>query len=194
MEPGSLDQPTVRVPTADGILRTRIVRVNEELFLVATSEAVPAVPIVRFHSSCVFGEAFHATDCDCGAQLDAARRLILAQGGILIYAWEEGRGVGIVDKIRAISLQQRLGMSTTQAFSQLGYTPDPRSFLGHIGALRAVFDGKRIRLASSNPQKISALETAGYVVERVNLTVEMTPEREVYRAHKREYLGHLSDD
>jgi GTP cyclohydrolase II len=168
--------------------------VNGQVLLIAISQTMPEVPVVRFQSSCVFGEAFHAIDCDCGAQVDATLKLIGKKGGILIYAWEEGRGTGIVDKVRAIALQQQLGQSTAEAFKALGHEPDPRTFTAHIGALKQVFNGTRIKLASSNPQKIAALEGAGYSVERVKLDIVMTPERKIYLAHKRDHLGHLDDD
>lgn len=165
-----------------------------QVLLVATTSEIPDLPVVRFQSSCVFGESFHAIDCDCGAQLDAALKLIGKEGGILIYAWEEGRGTGIVNKIRAIALQETLGVSTAQAFRDLGHQPEPRSFEAHIAALRMIFGGTHIRFASDNPHKIAALKRAGYHVERVRLKIAMTPERAAYLAHKREHLGHLDDD
>lgn len=186
--------PMVTVPTPNGTLRVRVVDVNGQLVLAATSPTIPVVPIVRFQSSCVFGEAFHALDCDCGAQVNAALALIGKEGGILIYAWEEGRGAGIVDKLRAISLQQTQGLSTTDAFAALGHKPDPRTFEAHIAALKQTFTGTRIKLASGNPQKIAALNRAGYSVERVKLDIAMTPERKAYLAHKRKHLGHIHDD
>jgi GTP cyclohydrolase II len=188
------DKPFVNVPTPSGTIRVRVVDVNGQTLLVATSPEIPDVPVVRFHSSCVFGEAFHAVDCDCGAQVTAALQLIGREGGILVYAWEEGRGAGIIDKLRAIAMQQQDNVSTAQAFIALGHQPDPRTFEAHIEALRQVFGGKRVRLASGNPQKITAMESAGFVVERVKLNVVMTPEREAYLDHKKQHLGHINDD
>lgn len=184
----------VAILIPSGTLHVKVVDVNGQSLLVATSPTIPDVPVVRFQSSCVFGEAFHAIDCDCGAQLDAALKLIGVSGGILIYAWEEGRGAGIVDKLRAISLQQSRGLSTAEAFKALGHEPDPRTFGAHIAALKHVFSGDCIKLASGNPRKIAAVEKAGYTVERVKLDVAMTPERKSYLAHKRDHLGHLNDD
>lgn len=189
-----MSEPSVNVPTPEGILRAQVVLVNRQPLLVAMSQTVPAVPVVRFHSSCVFGEAFHAMDCDCGAQLTAARRLVLAEGGILIYAWEEGRGAGIVKKLRAIDLQQKSSKSTAEAFAALELPPEPRDFSAHVTALESVFNGKHIRFASGNPRKIEALESAGFTVDRIKLEVEMTPARADYLAHKREHLGHINDD
>ena len=187
------EQPHVAVPTPFGTLKVQVAHVNGKDLLVATSEVVPDLPVVRFQSSCVFGEAFHAVDCDCGAQLTAALKLIGTDGGVLIYAWEEGRGAGIADKLRAIAMQQTKGVSTSDAFQALGHEPDPRTFGAHIEALRTVVPGGKIRLASDNPKKIKALEAAGYEVQRIKLTVEMTPEREEYLQHKKDHLGHIHD-
>lgn len=188
------EYPTVTIPTPAGKFQVRIVEVHGTAVLVATTFELPVEPVVRFHSSCVFGESLHAVDCDCGAQLDAALRLIGREGGILVYTWEEGRGVGIVDKIRAIHLQETKLVSTVDAFGILGHKPEPRTFELQIRALKSVFDGRRIRFASGNPQKIAALEDAGFEVVRAQLEVEMTPEREAYLAHKRQHLGHLHDN
>ena len=187
-------QPSVSVPTPVGVLRVRVAEVNGQALLIAMSESLPVVPVVRFQSSCVFGEAFHAVDCDCGAQVTASLKLICTEGGILIYAWEEGRGAGIIDKLKAIAMQQDDGMSTSDAFRALGHEPEPRTFASHIAALKQAFSGSQIKLASGNPKKIKALEEAGYTVERVILDVPMTLERAAYLAHKRDYLGHLHDD
>ena len=194
MEQQSHDRNCVVVPTPTGTLSVRAIDVNGQSLLVATSPVIPAVPIIRFQSSCVFGEAFHAIDCDCGAQLDAALKLIGREGGILIYAWEEGRGTGIANKLRAIALQQNQGLSTSEAFHALGHEPDPRTFAGHIAALKQIFTGDRIKLASNNPRKIAALQQAGYIVQRVKLDIAMTPERKAYLDQKRDHLGHINDD
>ena len=190
----SQDQPFVTVPTPAGILKVKVAKGNDQSLLGAMSETLPEVPVVRFQSSCVFGEAFHAVDCDCGAQMTAALNLICDQGGILVYAWEEGRGVGIIDKLKAIALQQTKGVSTADAFQTLGHEPDPRTFTVHIAALQQAFTGATIKVASGNPKKIAALKAAGYTVQRVKLDVEMTPEREAYLKHKKDYLGHIDDD
>jgi len=190
----SEDQPFVTVPTPGGILKVKVAEVNGQSLLLAMSGTLPEIPIVRFQSSCVFGEAFHAVDCDCGAQMTAALNLICDQGGILVYAWEEGRGAGIIDKLKAIALQQTKGVSTADAFQTLGHEPDPRTFTAHIAALKQAFAGTTIKVASGNPKKIAALKAAGYTVQRVKLDVEMTPEREAYLKHKKDYLGHIDDD
>lgn len=182
------------VPTPAGILKVKVANVNDQSLLVAMSKTLPEVPVVRFQSSCVFGEAFHAVDCDCGAQMTAALNLICDQGGILVYAWEEGRGAGIIDKLKAIALQQTKGVSTSDAFQTLGHEPDPRTFTAHVAALKQAFTGTAIKVASGNPKKIAALKAAGYTVQRVKLDVEMTPEREAYLKHKKDYLGHIDDD
>jgi GTP cyclohydrolase II len=189
-----VDSEGATIQTSHGILRVLSVEVEGHPYLVAASLEVPPVPFVRLHSSCVFGESLGAVDCDCGVQLLASVEAICREGGILVYGWEEGRGVGIADKIRAISLEQTCQMDTAAAFRELGHEPEPRSFAGYVRALQHVYDGRRVRLASSNPAKVSALETAGFEVERVALRVELTPQREVYLEKKRAHLGHYNDD
>jgi GTP cyclohydrolase II len=185
--------PVVIVPTPIGAFLARAVEVERTWLLVVTSQVIPVVPVVRFQSSCVFGESLRAVDCDCGAQLDAALALIVREGGILIYSWEEGRGAGIANKLRGIALQQSKGMSTAEAFAALGLQPELRGFGAQVIALKAVFKGTHIRFASDNPAKVAALVTAGFNVERIRLQIAMTAERESYVAHKRRYLGHLGD-
>jgi GTP cyclohydrolase II len=143
----------------------------------------------------MFGEALRATDCDCGVQLEAAVKAICAEGGIITYAWEEGRGLGIAGKLRAIALQQSKGIDTAEAFRILGHPPEPRSFDNHVAALRLVHDGTQVRLASANPAKVAALARAGFeVVERLTLEIPTTPERASYLEEKTTSLGHLRCD
>lgn len=182
----------VLVDGEHGPLHARLVRAGGQELLVVTSIEAVEIPLVRFHSACVFGEAFRAVDCDCGAQLEAFLKLIADVGGVATYGWEEGRGVGIVNKIRAMALQQAKNIDTAEAFRQLGHDPEPRDFKNHIAALRSVFDGNRIRVASSNPKKLEVLAKAGFeVVERVKLDIPMTEGRKRYLEEKRAALGHL---
>lgn len=148
-------QVPVRIPTAAGEVHVQLARVSGADMLVITSAACVDVPLVRFQSACVFGEGLRAVDCDCGAQLDSAIGEICAQGGVVTYGWEEGRGLGIAAKMEAIVLQQTKGMSTADAFARLGHKAEPRDFANHIAALRLVFGGSDVRLASANPTKIA---------------------------------------
>ncbi len=124
--------------------------------------------LVRLHSSCMFGEIFGSSHCDCGAQINAALDLITeAQCGVLIYLFQEGRGIGLQDKIRAMELQRCHSLNTVEAFRQLGYTPDPRSYMTAVDALHDLEIFSRIHLISNNPVKQKSLEKLGFTVEQM---------------------------
>lgn len=190
--PKIANRPPIVLPTPHGDALVQLATPNGVNMLVVTSLGAVPVPVVRFQSACVFGEGLRATDCDCGVQLDAALKLILRQGGVLTYAWEEGRGLGIALKLDAIALQQELHIDTADAFARLGQPAEPRSFANHVLALRTVFSGSEVRLASRNRAKITALSEAGIaVIERIDLEIPRTPERDEYLASKIAALGHL---
>jgi GTP cyclohydrolase II len=150
-----------------------------------------APPIVRIHSQCLTGDVFHSLRCDCRQQFELAMATITAAGaGILLYEQQEGRGIGLMAKLRAYELQDQ-GLDTIEANLELGYEADCRHFelpaaiLKHMG-LQAV------RLITNNPEKVEALELAGIqVVERISAEVPPEPTNERYLATKREKMGHL---
>jgi len=146
--------------------------------------------LVRVHSQCLTGDVFSSLRCDCGRQLDKAMRLIAEEkNGIILYMNQEGRGIGIIDKIRAYGLQDQ-GMDTVEANEALGYKPDLRDY--GIGAqILEDLGVKRIRLLTNNPRKIVGLEGYGLkVVQRLALEVEPNPESYNYLKTKKEKLGH----
>ena len=147
--------------------------------------------LVRVHSKCLTGDVFHSARCDCGLQLDAAMSRIAEEGrGVLLYLNQEGRGIGLANKIRAYELQDQ-GLDTVEANEKLGFKADHREFELPAAALRAMGVGA-IRLISNNPQKVSALESAGIrVVERVPCEPETSAHSAAYLRTKREKLGHL---
>lgn len=148
-------------------------------------------PLVRIHSQCLTGDVFHSLRCDCRAQLEIALSMIADEGrGLLIYEHQEGRGIGLMNKLRAYELQDE-GADTVEANEQLGFKADLRSY-DMPGAILNFFNIKRVRLMSNNPQKIAAVERAGVrVVERVPIQVEPTATTEDYLRTKREKMGHL---
>ncbi|WP_431357927.1 hypothetical protein [Sphingomonas alba] len=185
-------QTPIHLPTDEGPVLVQVAEIAGSPMLLICSQQAVKIPIVRFHSACVFGESLRAVDCDCGVQLVAALHAIVREGGIITYAWEEGRGLGIEAKLRAIALQQEAGIDTAQAFARLGHPPEPRNFENHVAVLRLILPGGPVRLASSNPKKVKALKSAGFeIVERVTLQVPDTPERIAYLAEKESALGHL---
>jgi 3,4-dihydroxy 2-butanone 4-phosphate synthase / GTP cyclohydrolase II len=147
--------------------------------------------LVRMHSECLTGDALHSLRCDCGAQRDAALKAIADAGrGVLVYLRQEGRGIGLLNKLRAYALQDE-GADTVEANERLGFGPDLRDY--GVGAQILVDLGvKRLRLLTNNPRKVVALQGFGMeVVERVPLHAGENPYNEAYLATKRAKLGHF---
>lgn len=154
---------------------------------ISTAEPV----LVRIHSQCLTGDVFHSLRCDCRAQLELAIETIAKEGrGLLIYEEQEGRGIGLLNKLRAYELQDQ-GADTVEANEQLGFEADLRAYVMPAAILQ--FLGVRsVRLMSNNPKKIQALENAGItVVERVPCLVDAMASTEHYLRTKREKMGHL---
>lgn len=149
-------------------------------------------PLVRVHSSCLFSEALCAIDCDCKLQLDAAIEMISDEGqGILLYLYQEGRGIGLENKIRAVEVMRTEGCDTAEAFKKLGLELDPRKYECVSYVLRNMNASKTIRLMSNNPRKASALEEAGFnVVETIPLSYDVNETTKKYLQSKQEKLGH----
>jgi GTP cyclohydrolase II len=147
--------------------------------------------LIRLHSECLTGDALFSLKCDCGFQLEAALAEIARVGrGALLYLRQEGRGIGLINKIRAYHLQDQ-GADTVEANEQLGFPADMRDFslvrdmLGALGI-------RRVRVMTNNPQKIETLEALGVeVVERVPLLVGQNPYNDGYMKTKAQKLGHL---
>ncbi|MES2120037.1 MAG: GTP cyclohydrolase II [Pseudomonadota bacterium] len=149
-------------------------------------------PLVRLHSECLTGDVFGSLKCDCGPQLREALRIIgEAGGGVLLYLRQEGRGIGLANKLRAYALQDR-GLDTVDANRRLGFADDERGY-GHAAAMLRALGIDRIRLLTNNPGKLAALEAAGIeVAERVAHHMPANPHNADYLAAKRDRSGHLS--
>jgi 3,4-dihydroxy 2-butanone 4-phosphate synthase/GTP cyclohydrolase II len=149
-------------------------------------------PLVRVHSQCLTGDIFGSLRCDCGLQRDQALRQIAASGhGVFLYMSQEGRGIGLANKVRAYHLQDSQGLDTVEANRQLGFPPDLRDY--GIGAQILVDLGlRRIRILTNNPRKLVGVSAYGLeVVERVPIQVPAHPENQHYLETKRDKLGHL---
>jgi len=154
----------------------------------------PRPTLVRVHSSCLTGDVFHSFRCDCGDQLERAMEKIVEEGsGVLLYIQQEGRGIGLVNKIRAYELQEH-GHDTVEANQLLGFAPDIRDY--GIGAqILADLGLKKIRLMTNNPGKVVGLEGMGIdVVERVPIEIPPNEANRCYLQTKREKMGHLLSD
>jgi len=166
---------------------------KEHIALVMGEVADGAPVLMRVHSECLTGDGFGSLRCDCGPQLDAAMQKVAAAGrGVILYLRQEGRGIGLLNKIRAYHLQDA-GADTVEANEQLGFAPDLREYsmcqdmLSHLGVTS-------VRLMTNNPRKVAALESHGVdVVERVPLMTGRNPHNEHYLATKQGKMGHMFD-
>jgi GTP cyclohydrolase II len=152
-----------------------------------------APPVVRVHSQCLTGDVFGSLRCDCRPQLELAMRMIAEAGaGILIYEQQEGRGIGLMAKLRAYELQDQ-GLDTVEANLRLGYKPDCREFELPAEVLK-LLKVTSVRLITNNPEKVEALESVGIrVVERISAEVEPLDSFERYIQVKQEKMGHIVD-
>lgn len=166
---------------------------TEEAVALVMGDVHAAPPLVRIHSQCLTGDVFHSLRCDCRLQLELALGKIADAGaGILIYEQQEGRGIGLMAKLRAYELQDQ-GLDTVEANLQLGYAADCREFELPAEILRQM-GVKSVRLITNNPGKVGALEAAGvHVAERVSAEVPAQDSFEQYLRVKQEKMGHIFD-
>ncbi len=148
-------------------------------------------PLVRIHSECLTGDVFHSLRCDCRSQLEIALdKIVTEERGVLIYEHQEGRGIGLLNKLRAYELQDE-GLDTIEANEKLGFAADLRDY-ALPAAILNYFKIKKVRLLSNNPEKVAALEKAGIqVVERAPIIAPELDTTTEYLKTKREKMGHL---
>ena len=186
---------TAHLPTQIGdfnISAYRSLTSSEEFVVLFKGEMRPEIPtLVRIHSQCLTGDVFGSIKCDCGPQLQKAMEIIEKEGrGAIVYQQQEGRGIGIVNKIRAYALQDE-GADTVEANERLGFAVDAREYQQ---CAEILFDLGlcKVRVMSNNPDKLAALEKAGLqIVERVPIEVEAQEPAAHYLQTKKEKMGHL---
>ncbi|KQK24273.1 hypothetical protein AR438_16720 [Chryseobacterium aquaticum] len=148
---------------------------------------------VRFHSECITGEVFHSQKCECGQQLDSAMKYMQENGGIIIYLRQEGRNIGIINKLKAYSLQEK-GFDTVAANLELGLPADDRNFDIAIEILN-ILDVKSINLLTNNPEKVKFVEQSNITLNsRIPLQIPANDSSRDYLQTKKDYFGHLLDE
>ena len=187
--------PRARLPTRNGeftVYGFKDPESGEEaVALVAGNPRPESVALVRIHSQCLTGDVFASDRCDCGEQLHTALRMIAESGlGVLVYQMQEGRGIGLINKIHAYELQDQ-GLDTVAANEQLGFRADHREYRMPAEILKYV-GARLIRLLSNNPEKVQGLEREGIRVEqRIPLEIAPRSSTQEYLNTKKEKLGHL---
>jgi GTP cyclohydrolase II len=167
---------------------------TEGLVALVMGDIHSAPPLVRIHSQCLTGDVFGSLRCDCRLQLELALSKIAQEGGgILLYEQQEGRGIGLMAKLKAYELQDQ-GLDTVEANEQLGFAADCRDYDLPAGVLK-LLGVSQVRLMTNNPEKVAALESAGITVtERVSAEVEAQETFERYLRTKQEKMGHIFDN
>ena len=165
-------------------------KLNEEHLLLYMGE-LQNDSLLRIHSQCLTGDTLYSLKCDCGSQLAMALQRISEQGvGMLIYMAQEGRGIGLVNKIRAYELQDK-GMNTIEANEALGFAADERDY-SYCKEILSTVNISSVRLMTNNPRKIKGLEDVGIkVTERVSIEIEPNKHNEDYLKVKADKLGHM---
>lgn len=191
-------QAESNVPTEYGTFRIMAFSEKEDdwmpqMALIAENTDFSKPVNVRFHSECITGEVFHSKKCECGQQLDHAMQYMQKNGGIIIYLRQEGRNIGIINKLRAYALQEK-GMDTVQANLELGLPADDRKFNIAIDILH--FLGvTEINLMTNNPEKIKVVQKSDIKLnKRIPLQIKANKESLRYLQTKKNYFGHLLDD
>ncbi|MGD9970540.1 MAG: GTP cyclohydrolase II [Sulfuricurvum sp.] len=180
------------LPTRYGHFKVRVYKegVQEHLAIFTENFENQEAPLVRIHSECLTGDTFGSIKCDCNNQLHKALQLISEQGGLVIYHRQEGRNIGLLNKINAYSLQDQ-GRNTIEANVELGFAPDQRTY-DVVEEVFKDFGLTTIRLLTNNPAKVSVVENLDVtILERIPVIIDPNPHNENYLKVKKEQMGHI---
>lgn len=176
------------LPTKYGTFQIQAFKEGNKEHLAIFTDDLLGTPIVRVHSECLTGDALASVKCDCGEQLHFAQALIAKEGGMIIYHRQEGRNIGLLNKVNAYALQDK-GLDTVAANHQLGFKADERTYeivefiLKHFGI-------QKLKLLTNNPAKIDSLPNIE-IVERIPIQITPNPHNKKYLQVKKDQLGHL---
>jgi GTP cyclohydrolase II len=176
------------LPSRFGDFRVKAFKEGHKEHLAIYKEPLGDAPIVRVHSECLTGDAIGSLKCDCRDQLEFALQTIEKEGGMVLYLRQEGRNIGLLNKINAYALQDK-GFNTVEANHQLGFAADERTY-EIVATMLHHFGIKKIRLLTNNPSKINALEDIE-IIERLPIVIDANVHNEGYLKVKKEQMGHL---
>ena len=176
------------LPSKFGNFKVKAFKENEKEHLVIYTENIQEIPIVRVHSECLTGDALGSLKCDCRDQLEYGLELASKTDGMVIYLRQEGRNIGLLNKINAYSLQDK-GANTIEANHQLGFKADERTY-EIVTFILNHFNIKKIKLLTNNPDKINSISDIE-IVERVPIIMESNKYNEEYIQTKKDEMGHL---
>lgn len=180
------------MPTHFGLFHMTVFQAQSRLEHVALTSGnicADTPTLVRLHSECMTGDVFSSARCDCGEQLDASLQILQREGGVLLYLRQEGRGIGLVNKIRAYALQDQ-GLDTVDANRALGLPDDMRDY-GEAAEMLGILGIRHINLLTNNPAKVEGLERHGIRVEqRIPLVISPNPQNVQYLITKQRRMGH----
>lgn len=191
-------QAEANIPTDYGLFRMVAFSEQESdwmphIALIAKNTDFSKSVNVRFHSECITGEVFHSRKCECGQQLDYAMQYMQRYGGVIVYLRQEGRNIGIINKLKAYSLQEE-GLDTVEANIKLGLPADDRDFDIAIKILNFL-NIKEVNLLTNNPEKLKFVENSSVKLNaRIPLQIDATDENKDYLKVKKTYFGHLLED
>ncbi len=179
------------IPSRYGKLIAQVFQEGNKEHLVVQTDNLNQIPDVRIHSECLTGDVFHSIKCDCGGQIDEALKNIQKNGGMIIYLRQEGRDIGLLNKINAYSLQDQ-GYDTVDANKMLGFKEDHRSY-EIVDDILEYYKIKEINLMSNNPKKLNGLKKVK-VNQRISIEMKSCKENKQYLNTKKNRLGHMIDE
>ncbi|MDX1295987.1 MAG: GTP cyclohydrolase II [Sulfurimonadaceae bacterium] len=181
-----------RLPSKYGQFRIKVYKEGSQEHLAIFTDGFEQqeAPLVRIHSECLTGDTLGSIKCDCNNQLHKAMKLIAAEGGLIIYHRQEGRNIGLLNKVNAYALQDE-GKDTIEANLELGFQVDQRTY-DVVSEVFKDFGLKQIRLLTNNPKKVEIVEATDVeIAERIPVIIEPNPHNEGYLKTKKEQMGHL---